>query len=126
MYKSQTINFDIDSTTDSETTNTTNTTNTTKNNKVKLIQERFSVSQAEAEAYLTNINNENASLTELNNIINIITNTNTQNKQIITEALKNAYYLQYINDMNKQNAIAYKQYLTYKNPKQNKYYQQYL
>lgn len=59
-------------------------------------------------------------------IIEIIKTQRSTDKTKILEILSNLYVLQNINNINDGNAVSYREYLKYKNPKQNIYYQQYL
>jgi len=49
-----------------------------------------------------------------------------QDKKAILDLLTNIYIIAYINSTNRQNAEAYKVFLKYDNPKNNKYYSQYM
>jgi hypothetical protein len=53
-------------------------------------------------------------------------NERIENKQLILDTLTNMYIISYLDSINHQNAEAYKVYLKYNNPKNNKYYMQYL
>ena len=62
----------------------------------------------------------------IENIIQIIKTQRTKDRTDIIELLSNLYVLQNINNINGGNAVSYREFLKYKNPSQNIYYQQYL
>jgi len=75
-------------------------------------------------AFLDNINT-----VELPIILEKINEINQQriaNKQAILQTLTSIYIYRYIQTINEGNAAANKEYLKYQNPKENKYYKQYL
>jgi len=115
---------------------------TAKENAEKILKEKFAVDnrlilQNDAEQYYNNINamqywldntysGEYGILAKMQAELKIASETRNINKQAILELLTNIYVINYINFINKQNAESYKMFLKYEDPKNNKYYNQYL
>ena len=82
-----------------------------KNNEVILYKSQIN----NANTILQNIKNND--LPRLATKINTIQNDKQQNNESILENLTELYFKQYIEYVNKQNAVVYNEYLRYNNPK---------
>ena len=99
------------------------------------IYEKFdNVTEDEIKANLNNLNTllnnlstfETVDLVEIRSTIEEISRQRIINKEKILNLLTNIYILRYIEIINKTNAVSYKEYLKYQNPKSNMFYKQYL
>lgn len=119
--------------------------NEAKNNaleKIKNTKEKFAASLTgtltndEANAYLNQLNflnywiqNNSGNSGIMGQINSLVQNANDKriaNKKILVDILTNMYSMAYLDFLNHQNAEAYKVYAKYGNPRNNKYYTQYL
>jgi hypothetical protein len=93
--------------------------------------------ESDAQNYLISLNNiDNWIQNEYNGsdgikqyikgLVKNAANNRAENKQLILDTLTNIYIISYLDSLNRQNAETYKVYLKYKDPKNNKYYAQYL
>ncbi len=112
-----------------------------KNNANDKVTERFNpptsiLSADDAEAYIYQINfladwlsnntDDKGLMAEINQLVQQANNQRKTDKKTLVNILSNMYALSYINLINRQNAEAYKVYSKYSNPRNNKYYTQYL
>ena len=65
-------------------------------------------------------------LAQISSELQTASNIRQQDKQAILDLLTNIYIIAYLNSNNRKNAEAHKVYLKYSNPKNNKYYSQYM
>ena len=65
-------------------------------------------------------------LAQISSDMQTASNIRQQDKKAILDLLTNIYIVAYINSNNRKNAEAYKVYSKYSNPKNNKYYSQYM
>lgn len=65
-------------------------------------------------------------LAQISSDMQTASNIRQQDKKAILDLLTNIYIIAYINSNNRKNAEAYKVYSKYSNPKNNKYYSQYM
>lgn len=115
---------------------------TAKENAEKILKEKFAVDnrlilQNDAEKYYNNLNamqswldntynGEYGILAKIKAELQTASETRNIDKKSILILLTNIYVINYINFINKQNAESYKIFLKYEDPKNNKYYNQYL
>jgi hypothetical protein len=115
---------------------------TARQNATKILKEKFAVDnrlilQNDAENYYNNLNamqswlddtynGEYGILAKIKAQLQTTAETRDINKKSILTLLTNIYIINYINFINKQNAESYKMFLKYEDPKNNKYYNQYL
>jgi len=69
---------------------------------------------------------ENGLLNNLKYQLTLADNYRTEKREELIKLLTNIYVLAYLDSMYKNNAEVYKMYLKYRNPVENKYYQQYI
>lgn len=94
------------------------------NNNIKKLN-FINLKDNEGILYKSQINNANTILQNIKNNdlpklatkINTIQNDKQQNNESILENLTELYFKQYIEYVNKQNAVVYNEYLRYNNPK---------
>ena len=115
---------------------------TAKENAAKILKEKFAVDnrlilQNDAVKYYNNLNamqfwlddtynGEYGIMAKIKAELKIASEKRNIDKQAILELLTTIYVINYINFINKQNAESYKMFLKYEDPKNNKYYNQYL
>lgn len=149
MYKSQVLRFDYEEDGNGETSNYDSNINRNKinqqimhlhrlidesKNKMKENFDASIMSEEEAQALLKQLIETIAFLDNINTVelpiilekINEINQQRIANKQEILKTLTSIYIYRYIQTINEGNAAANKEYLKYQNPKENKYYKQYL
>jgi hypothetical protein len=63
---------------------------------------------------------------QLDELVKTANTTRTNNKKVLVDILTNIYTMQYLDFLNQQNTEAYKVYAKYGNPRNNKYYAQYI
>lgn len=114
--------------------------NEAKNNakeQIKKTREKFTaLTQKEANDYLTELNFLNywvqnntgnqGVMKQINELVKNANNTRIANKKTLIDILTNMYSMAYLDFINHQNTEAYKVYSKYSNPRNNKYYTQYL
>jgi hypothetical protein len=116
--------------------------NIAKQNANKILKEKFiadtnSIFKSDAINYNNSLNElqtwldnsyygDNGILAQIQSNLRTAENIRTVDKQALLDLLTNMYIINYINYINRQNAESYKMYLKYNNPKNNKYYTQYL
>jgi hypothetical protein len=115
--------------------------NEAKNNVKTDIREKFSslsgpLTRDEANAYLVELNflnywiqnntGQNGISGQIGNLVQRANNSRIANKKVLVDILTNIYSMAYLNFINHQNTEAYKVYAKYGNPRNNKYYRQYL
>ena len=149
MYKSQVLRFDYEEDGNYETSNYDSNINRNKinqqimhlhrlidesKNKMKENFDASIMSEEEAQELLKQLISTIAFLDNINTVelpiilekINEINQQRIANKQEILKTLTSIYIYRYIQTINEGNAAANKEYLKYQNPKENKYYKQYL
>lgn len=110
--------------------------------KEKIQTERFNttltspLSEDEANQYLVQLNflsawiqnntGDKGIMRELNQLIQRANSERIADKTILLNILSNMYAMSYMEMLHRQNAEAYKVYSKYENPRNNKYYTQYL
>lgn len=105
--------------------------------KIKKTHEKFNaLTQDEANIYLNKINflnywiqNNSGNKGIMEQINTLVQNANTsriENKKNLVNILTNMYSMAYLDFINHQNSESYKVYAKYSNPKNNKFYTQYL
>ena len=122
MYNDKALTFDDYKQTNNQTNDIIN--NIINNNNIKKLN-FIDLKDEEGILYKTKLDNadtilENMKKNEimnLNNQINNIKNKKEKNNQNILESLTELYFKQYIEYINKQNAVVYNEYLRYNNPK---------
>ena len=72
------------------------------------------------------VNNYDSNLQEAQNAMNNINSQKLLHKDIFQQLLTDIYTYRNLERINKQNAIAYREYSKYTTPKQNMYYKQYM
>ena len=101
----------------------------------KYIQEKFEdISNEQAKFNIDNLkilsgnidDIETASLVDIKKTIENVKAQRIINKQKILDTLTNIYVLRYLEIINKGTAASYHEFIKYQNPKENKYYKQYL
>lgn len=114
--------------------------NEAKNNakeNIKKTREKFiSLTQSEANSYLNELNflnywlqnnsGEKGIMEQIKQLVKSANNSKIENKKVLVNILTNIYSMAYLNFINHQNAEAYKVYAKYSNPRNNKFYTQYL
>ncbi len=118
--------------------------NEAKNNakeNIKNTREKFSSltnpsTEAEANAYLSELNflnywaqnnsGQNGLMGQFNQLVNNANNARIANKKVLVDILTNMYSMAYLDFLNHQNTEAYKVSAKYSNPRNNKYYTQFL
>ena len=155
FYKSQQLIFDSDSDRDSHSDSHSDIHSDIHNPKLckhnikhniimlnkiiedskKYIKEKFEdISNAQAQFNLENLDIlsdnidkiENKGLEEIQKTIENVKNQRIINKEKILDVLTNIYILRYLEIINKGTAASYHEFIKYQNPKENKYYKQYL
>ena len=140
FYKSHPINFDYSDNSDNSDNSEIKNINhnikkllkiidnsKSKDNFLDFTPEELKANEANLEklrAKLRNFNKKDAPL--INDIISDILSQRIIDKALIIDVLSNTYVLQNLNNINKGNAVSYREFLKYKSPKQNIFYQQYL
>ena len=76
--------------------------------------------------WLQNNSGNNGIMGQINELVQNANDTRVANKKILVDILTNIYSMAYLDLLNAQNAEAYKVYAKYGNPRNNKYYTQYL
>jgi hypothetical protein len=71
-------------------------------------------------------NGSNGILEQISSELQTASTIRQENKQAILDLLTNIYIVAYINSTNRHNAEAYKVFLKYSKPENNKYYTQYM
>ena len=108
----------------------------------KNLRERFNtvlstpLTDEEAEQYLIQLNfladwvnnntGDNGIMQDINQLIQQANSQRIVDKTTLINILSNMYAMSYLEMIKRQNAEAYKVYAKYNNPRNNKYYQQYL
>jgi len=118
--------------------------NEAKNNakeKIKNTREKFSsltgaLSKDEATTYLSELNflnywlqnnsGERGIMGQINQLVKNANDARITNKKVLVDILTNMYSMAYLDFLNHQNTEAYKIYAKYSNPRNNKYYTQFL
>jgi hypothetical protein len=118
--------------------------NEAKNNakdKIKNTREKFSsltgaLSKDEATAYLSELNflnywvqnnsGTNGIMGQINKLVQNANDARLTNKKVLVDILTNMYSMAYLDFLNHQNTEAYKIYAKYSNPRNNKYYTQFI
>jgi hypothetical protein len=154
IYKSQSLMFDSNSDNDNDNDNNNNDNNNINPETIKYnikyniislnkiiedskiyINEKFvNVTEDEITANLTILNTllnnlntfETVELVNISSTIEEVGRQRIINKEKILNLLTNIYMLRYLEIINKTNAVSYKEYLKYQNPKSNMFYKQYL
>jgi len=147
IYKSQSLMFDSnnDNNNDNRNINPETIKYNIKYNIISLnkviedskiyINEKFvNITEDEITANLTNLNTllnnlntfETVDLVRIRSTIEEVGRQRIINKEKILNLLTNIYMLRYLEIINKTNAVSYKEYLKYQNPKSNMFYKQYL
>ena len=122
MYNDKALTFDDYKQTNNQTNdiinNIINNNNIKKSNFIDLKDEEgilYKTKLDNADTILENMKKNE--IMNLNNQINNIKNKKEKNNQKILESLTELYFKQYIEYINKQNAVVYNEYLRYNNPK---------
>ena len=118
--------------------------NEAKNNakeKIKNTREKFSslegaLTKDEANAYLSELNflnywlqnnsGSNGIMGQINELVQYANDVRTTHKKVLVDILTNMYSMAYLDFLNHQNTEAYKIYAKYSNPRNNKYYTQFI
>ena len=116
--------------------------NEAKQNAQKNINNRrekftaLAITQDEANKYMNDLNflnywvqnntGDKGIMKQLDELVKNANNTRIKNKKVLVDILTNIYTMQYLDFLHQQNAEAYKVYAKYSNPRNNKYYTQYL
>ena len=99
------------------------------------LQEKFtdvSVEELQSNLDILNVLDDNIKDFETNDLLsiektmNLIKSQRIDNKKKIVDLLTNIYILGTVDTINKGNAVSYREYLKYVNPKDNVFYKQYL
>ncbi len=76
--------------------------------------------------WLKNNSNDKGLSADINQLVKQANDQRLTDRNLLINILSNMYALSYIDMLNRQNAEAYKVYSKYKDPRNNKYYTQYL
>jgi hypothetical protein len=107
-----------------------------KNTQEKFDSLSSSLTQDEANAYQSELNflnywiqnnsGNNGIMGQINELVQNANNSRIANKKVLVDILTNMYSMAYLDFLNHQNTEAYKIYAKYSNPRNNKYYTQFL
>lgn len=107
-----------------------------KNTQEKFDSLSSSLTQDEANAYQSELNflnywiqnnsGNNGIMGQINELVQNANNSRVANKKVLVDILTNMYSMAYLDFLNHQNTEAYKIYAKYSNPRNNKYYTQFL
>jgi hypothetical protein len=107
-----------------------------KNTHEKFDSLSSSLTQDEANAYQSELNflnywiqnnsGNNGIMGQINELVQNANNSRIANKKVLVDILTNMYSMAYLDFLNHQNTEAYKIYAKYSNPRNNKYYTQFL
>lgn len=131
------INSDIDLENKTQMLELMNEAKNTVKQNIKNTREKFgSLTSNEANNYLNEINflnywlqnnsDSNGIMEQIKQLVQSANSARIENKKVLVDILTNMYSMAYLDFINHQNAEAYKIYAKYSNPRNNKYYTQFL